>query len=110
MVLSKKGDFHYHEKMSTNDDKAEIDKFLTVGEAAKLLGMTRKTAHRHVVLGENSHHRDGHLCNDKGYPPAARGTPSAPWSLQRLGRQKAHIVKYEPKRRVFHDRPPDTYL
>ena len=52
MSLSKKQDFHYHGKMSTNDDKAEIDKFLTVGEAAKLLGMTYKTAHRHIVLGD----------------------------------------------------------
>lgn len=37
--------------MSTDNNNAEIDKFLTVGEAAKLLGMTYKTAHRHVVLG-----------------------------------------------------------
>jgi excisionase family DNA binding protein len=51
-LLSEKQDFHYHEKMSMSDNNAEIDKFLTVGEAAKLLGMTYKTTHRHVVLGD----------------------------------------------------------
>lgn len=38
--------------MDMHTDNSEIDKFLTVQEAAQLLGMTYKTTHRHVVNGD----------------------------------------------------------
>lgn len=37
--------------MSRDTENTGVDNFLTVGEAAQLLGMTYKTTHRHVMKG-----------------------------------------------------------
>jgi excisionase family DNA binding protein len=38
--------------MDKNANEADLDKILTISEAAKLLGMSYKTAHHHVVNGD----------------------------------------------------------
>lgn len=38
--------------MDNSVDESNLDKFLTIGEASKLLGMTYKTTHRYVAKGD----------------------------------------------------------
>ena len=39
-------------EMDKNANESDFDKILTIGEAAKLLGMSYKTAHHHVINGD----------------------------------------------------------